>query len=303
MMQTQVEEKITKKGRKSFRKKGLDGKKANKHKDFKKKSKKLTDFDKYYYYLKSVQSPETDVEFLRDVYIELKGTRGKTLREDFCGTFKILCEWVKLHKEYQGFGVDLDEEPTEYGKRNYLSQLKEEQQKKIKIINENVLNSGLPQADIIAGMNFSYFIFKTREVMKQYFTNCLKDLKKNGILVLDCFGGSACMSPNEEETVHKDKGFSYFWDQDSYDNITNHVQFHIHFKRKGEKKRKKVFSYDWRMWSIPELRDILEEVGFKKSHVYWEGTDKDGEGDGNFKRTEVSNEDCEAWVAYIVAEK
>lgn len=57
------------------------------------------------------------------------------------------------------------------------------------------------------------------------------------------------------------------------------------------------------MWSIPELRDILEDVGFKRTHVYWEGTDKDGEGDGVFKRIEVSDEDCESWVAYIVAEK
>ena len=39
------------------------------------------------------------------------------------------------------------------------------------------------------------------------------------------------------------------------------------------------------MWSLPEIREILKEVGFKESHVYWEGTDEDGEGDGVFTRT------------------
>ena len=78
------------------------------------------------------------------------------------------------------------------------------------------------------------------------------------------------MTPNEEETEHD--GFSYFWDQDSYDALTNFGQFYIHFKRKGEKKREKVFSYDWRLWSIPELKECLLEAGFEKTVVYWEGT-------------------------------
>ena len=70
----------------------------------------------------------------------------------------------------------------------------------------------------------------------------------------------------------------------------------------GQKKNERVFTYDWRMWSIPELRDILFEVGFKKTHIYWEGTTKAGEGDGNFTRTE-KGESCLSWIAYIAAEK
>ena len=56
------------------------------------------------------------------------------------------------------------------------------------------------------------------------------------------------------------------------------------------------------MWSIPELRDILLEAGFVKTHVYWEGTTKDGEGDGIYTRTE-KGESCPSWTAYIVSEK
>ena len=56
------------------------------------------------------------------------------------------------------------------------------------------------------------------------------------------------------------------------------------------------------MWSIPELKDILEEVGFKKVNTYWEGTDEDGEGDGEFVLVD-EGEDCESWVAYLACEK
>ena len=56
------------------------------------------------------------------------------------------------------------------------------------------------------------------------------------------------------------------------------------------------------MWSIPELRELLAEVGFKKTHIYWEGTNRKGFGNGIFTRTE-KGEPCESWIAYVVAEK
>ena len=96
--------------------------------------------------------------------------------------------------------------------------------------------------------------------------------------------------------------FLIFWDQSSFDPMSHYAQFDIHFKLKREKKRCKVFSYDWRMWSIPELRELLLEAGFVKTHVYWEGTTKDGEGDGIYTRTE-KGESCPSWTAYIVSEK
>ncbi len=263
-------------------------------------SKAKDDFDKYSYYINSVQSPDTDVEFFEETYKDLRKKKPEVLREDFCGTHKISCEWVKRNKKYKAFGVDLDPEPIEYGKENYQSELKESERNRIEIFQANVLDKDLPKADIIDASNFSYFIFKDRKSLLKYFKSVRKKLKKDGIFIIDVFGGSKCHEANEEETDHGE--YSYFWDQASFDPITNFTEFHIHFKRKGEKKREKVFSYDWRMWSIPELRDILEDAGFKKTHVYWEGTEEDSEeGNGIFTRTEVG-EECEAWVAYIVSE-
>ena len=174
---------------------------------FRKKN-NLEEFDKYKYYLDSVQSPDTDVEFLTRVYKEIRKKEARVLREDFCGTFTISCEWVKLNKKNKAIGVDLDPEPITYGKANYLSKLDDEQKSRVEVMLSNVLDPSLPEADIIDAQNFSYFLFKKRAELKSYMWNVHKTLKSDGIFVMDCFGGSQCMEPNEEETEHD--GFSYF---------------------------------------------------------------------------------------------
>ncbi len=266
----------------------------------KKKSEVPIGFDKYDYYFRSVQNPEGDVDFFIQAYKDLKKRKPNSLREDFCGTFAISCEWVSRDKNHTAIGIDLSQEPLDYGLKNYFSKLQPEEQKRLQILNKNVLAKGLPTADIIVALNFSYYLFKKREVLKEYFQNCYKTLKSDGVLIVDCFGGGQCQSAIEEETEHKD--FSYFWDQINFNPITNGAKFYIHFKPKGKSKIEKVFSYDWRMWTIPEIREVMTEVGFKKTVVYWEGTDTRGGGDGKFSQTEKGDE-CDAWIAYIVAEK
>lgn len=263
-----------------------------------KKSDKVQ-FDKYELYRKAVQSAENDVVFIRDVYKELKGKAAKVFREDFCGTFALSTEWIKLNPRHESVGIDLDPEPMAYGRQHYLSKLSAEQQRRMKLIEGNVLDPNLPKADIVAAMNFSYFCFKQREIMKKYFANVYKNLNKDGMFLVDLFGGSQCYDAIEDTIKHE--GFTYYWDQTNFDPVTNEALFHIHFRVKG-KKIEQVFTYDWRLWSIAELRDIMNEVGFRKTHVYWEGTAEDGSGDGNFTRVD-HGEACQSWIAYIVAEK
>ena len=266
----------------------------------------LPPFDKYFYYNLSVQSADADVEFFDRVYKELRsGKKAQSLREDFCGAFDICCEWVKLDSDKRAYGVDFDSEPLEYGKRSYIPRLSEPQKQRVELVKGDVLETPLKSVDITCAVNFSYFIFKERKVLKEYFQRVYNSLNENGVFVMDCFGGSQCQESNEEETEYEDEKFSYFWDQDSFDPLNNNAVFNIHFKRFGEAKRQKVFTYDWRMWSIPELKDILEEVGFKKTDIYWEGTDEDGEGDGVYTKVKdgEKGEECEAWVAYLVASK
>ena len=260
-----------------------------------------TEFDKYKYYIASVQSPECDVEFFDQVWQELRSNKKLILlREDFCGTFIVCCQWVKSKNYRKAIGVDINKEPLDYGYKTHYPKLNDHQKKRVNTCHMNVLSNKTPSAQMIVANNFSYFLFKERKDILKYFSLACKKLEKEGLFVIDCFGGSQCCEPNEDEVEHE--GFSYFWDQNGFDPISNHAEFDIHFKRKREKKRLKVFSYDWRMWSIPELRELLLEAGFVKTHVYWEGTTKEGEGDGIYTRSE-KGESCESWTAYIVSEK
>lgn len=265
------------------------------------KNLKLDTNTKYELYIKSVQSPDTDVVFYRRVYKELrkKLKKGLTLREDFCGTAIISTEWTKLDKTYKAVGVDLDPEPMEYGQRNFVDTLTLDQQKRIQLVEMNVLDKKVPKADIVVAVNFSYCLFREREQLKKYFQNVYNSIKPGGLYIIDVFGGSQCADEVLDRTKHK--GYTYYWDQKNFDPISGYADFAIHF-RIGNKLYKDVFTYDWRVWTIPELREIMKEVGFKDSVIYWEGTARNGTGNGKFTQV-TEGEACLSWISYIAGIK
>lgn len=257
-------------------------------------------FDKYELYNIAVQSPEGDVQFYVDRYKEIRnGHKPKILREDFCGGGALSCEWVKLNKQHRSCGLDLDPEPMDYGRQHYISKLNQDQQRRVALIKKDVLSEGLPTADIAVAVNFSYFCFKKREILKKYFENVHHSLNHKGLFMLDIFGGTQCTEAVEDRTPLD--GFTYYWDQKGFDPVTNEAKFDIHFRYKN-KKYESVFNYDWRMWSIPEVSEILREVGFQDVRVFWEGSDRKGRGNGKFTEVKMG-EACLSWIAYIIGVK
>ena len=119
-----------------------------------------------------------------------------------------------------------------------------------------------------------------------------------GYFILDAYGGSdSYLEMTEDRDLD---GFTYTWDQNFFDPITGDVVNHIHFKFPDGTKIKKAFTYEWRLWTLPEIRELLLEAGFTDTVVYWEGTEEDtGEGDGEWAASN-RGEACEGWVAYIV---
>jgi hypothetical protein len=158
----------------------------------------------------------------------------------------------------------------------------------------------VPKVDMIAAFNFSYWIFDERATMLRYFRRNHAALVDDGVFFLDLFGGPESMEETREKTKHD--GFTYIWDQAKFHPVTNHIQCYIHFKFPDGSKLKRAFSYSWRLWTAPELRDVLHEAGFTDVAVYWEGEDEDGEGNGEFTPDDKGEADL-AWIAYIVARK
>lgn len=262
-------------------------------------SRKLTREEKYQMYEASVQNPEADITFINREYKKLYKKNPYVLREDFCGTGAMACQWVQQSKKHTAHGIDLDIEPLSYGVDHHYLTMTEAEQARMEYIKGNVLSNYSYKADVIVAFNFSYYLFKERETLVQYFSQARKHLKKEGMFLIDLFGGTETKKPLEEPS--RKKGHTYYWDCESYNPLTGDVKYYIHFKtHKDQVMHKKVFVYDWRMWDAKELQDVLKDAGFKNIKIYWEGVDRKGLGNGKFFETDKA-ENCESWVTYICA--
>jgi hypothetical protein len=255
--------------------------------------------DKYLCYQRSVQEPDLDVTFVDRVFRKLRGRPARSLREDFAGTAAFSCAWVRRHRENTAFAIDLDPEPLEWGRRHNVAALGPEQQARVKLIEGDVRDVGHEPVDVTVAYNFSYFLFETRPELLGYFRAARATLASDGALFLDVYGGGQAMEALVEATEFDD--FTYVWEQRSFDPIHNRGENHIHFEFPDGSELRRAFSYSWRVWTVPEIRELLAEAGFSECPVYWEGTDRrTGEGNDVFTRRERAEGDP-AWVAHLVA--
>jgi len=251
-------------------------------------------------YEEAVQAVDAEVEFLDETFRSLRGRDAVSFREDFCGTASAACEWVRSGKSRYAIGVDNESAVLDWGRKHRVAKLAEADRARVKLLEDDVRSVGTEPVDIIGAFNFSYFCFETRDELRAYFARCREALAGDGLLFLDAFGGPEAIEVQKEKT--KFDHFTYVWDQADFHPVTNHMTCHIHFKFPDGSKIKKAFTYEWRMWSLPEIRELLLEAGFRTVRVYWEGEDEDGEGNGEFTETETATPDL-AWVCYVVAEK
>jgi hypothetical protein len=258
--------------------------------------------DKHELYELSVQSADADIDFLIDTYRAERGKKPRHFREDFSGTCLLATNWVARRKNNSAEAYDIDPEPLAWGKKHNVRPLGKAAER-ITQFTADVREPSAKPPDVRCAQNFSYWIFKTRPEMLDYFQRAYQDLAPRGIFVIDLHGGPECQQIVEEETELEDEGFTYVWDQDTFRPVTGEASLYIHFRFPDGTEMNKAFSYDWRIWGLPELREILSEAGFPKVHCYWEGTDVDGEsGNGIFEKDEYG-EECESYVAYLVALK
>jgi hypothetical protein len=255
--------------------------------------------DRFDLYQRSVQEPAFDVDFFDQAYRDEYGRLPRMLREDFCGTAAISCEWVRRGPERRAVGFDLDEEPLAWSREHNFRKLSADQRERVELRLEDARSSHRMAADIISCQNFSFFYFLERDDLRGYFAAARRNLGEHGLLFLDMVGGSEVLEEDREEVTAKD-GFEYVWEQARFDPVSAHQTCFIHFRFPDGSSLERAFEYRWRLWTIPEVRELLLEAGFRRADVYWEGTDDEtGEGDGEFRRVE-SAESEPAWIAYVV---
>lgn len=258
--------------------------------------------DKHALYQLSVQAPETEVDFMVSSYRAHRRKSPVSMREDFCGTALLCATWVKSKPNRTATGVDLDPEVLAWGTEHNLKPLGEPGNR-VRLLQQDVLKKSPGKYDVINAMNFSYWIFKTRDTMLKYFKAVHGALAPDGIFVCDAYGGWEAQEPMLEPRLIKGGGkggFTYVWDQDQFCPITHDIVNYIHFEFKDGTKWKKAFRYDWRFWTLPELRELLDAAGFSKVEVYWDVAPADDEED---YRPCLRAENQAGWLAYLVGVK
>ena len=277
-------------------------------------------------YEASVQEPEAEGDFFDQVYAEHnKGKLPRTLREDFCGTAAICQHWVSRRKDNLATGLDLDPNPLAFG-RTRLNNLAESERCRVNLVESDVLSPppGLGKFDVVFALNFSYWLFSQRATLVKYFSSVRKAVAPGGLFVVDFFGGSDChkelierrakLLPAKKDdsgkVMRKGGRFTYIWEQSPFNPATGDMSCHISFELPGPLLGKPVgskpllikraFSYQWRLYTMPELVDILRDAGFATVKTYLEKETRSGEGTGKyFHSTKQDADRC--FLAYIVA--
>ena len=255
--------------------------------------------DKYKLYEQAVQCAEAEIDFVDQTFRTTRKREARLLREDFCGTATISCEWVRRRAVNRAFAVDIDPGVLQWGREHNLGALHPRQRARIQLLNRDVREVNTRPVDMVLAMNFSYWTFRDRPVMTAYFRKVHAGLVRDGVFFLDAYGGYEASRIMKESTEHRK--FTYVWDQAKYNPVNGHCLCMIHFRFKDGSRLNDAFIYEWRLWTLPELTEMLTDAGFRPT-VYWEGTDEHGEGNGVFTPTTEGEADA-GWIAYIVAEK
>jgi hypothetical protein len=260
--------------------------------------------DKYDLYQKAVQSPALDIELLARIFRTATGREPLHLREDFCGTGLLSSHWIRRSDEHTAEGFDIDPEPIAWGLAHNFADLRGKERERVESRYsahlKDVREPSHRAPDLRVALNFSYWIFKTRPDLLEYFRAARESLVDDGVFVIDLYGGPSATS--EELDKRACGGFTYIWEQASYWPGSGDYLCHIRF-RFPDGTEIKPFTYNWRMWFLTELRDVLYDAGFSNVDAYFEGTDEKGTGGNGIFRRGVRGENCEAWLAYLAARK
>ena len=255
-------------------------------------------YDRHELYEASVQNVAETCSFIDFHFRQLRDRKPRSFREDFCGTASAACEWVRLRGSNSSLGVDLDPDVLKWGRRHRRKKLSKSQRQRVALMESDVRSTRTPTVDVVGAFNFSYWVFRQRSELLDYFRSVRQSLKKDGLFFLDAYGGSEACKEARESLEFED--FTYVWEQARFNPITGSMRTHIHFKFPDGSKIKKAFSYHWRLWTLPEIRELLAEAGFIDSLVYFEFLDDEGNGLGEWYPASDAPAD-DAWIANIIA--
>lgn len=264
--------------------------------------------DRHAFYEVAVQGTDWDLHFIERAFRRHTGREPVTFREDFCSTAALATAWALRGPERQAWGVDLDPEPLAWARRHRLPFVRDVA-KRVTLVRGDVRRPQRPRVDVACALNFSWWVFHRRADLVAYLRAAHAGLNAGGVLVLNAFGGVRAERALTERTRKRASNapdgthvpaFTYVWEQARFNALNRNLLAWIHFELKDAPRMARAFVYDWRMWTLPELREAALEAGFREIEVWSEGWDaKRRTHTGTLhRRAKLDNDDC--WIAYCV---
>jgi SAM-dependent methyltransferase len=222
-------------------------------------------------YQKSVQNPKREIEFYIKQFRNVFNKIPLKFREDFCGTGLLCCEWVKSNVLNTAIGIDYDLDTINFGIENNVNYLSSGSDR-VKLIHQNVLDpfDNLEKFDIICSMNYSHFLLTKRKDLVKYFKNVKSNLNTKGMLLMDFFGGAHVYDYHTHNNLSEI--YKYIGEQM---NILNNITV-ISLNFKNDKNNfEPFFKYNFRVYTLIELKEALEDAGFNKFKIFIKDIDEE----------------------------
>ena len=264
--------------------------------------------DRLLLYPPAVQHVEHDLDLLERIYRNRNGRAPVLVREDFCGTAALACEWVRRGSRRRAWGLDLHRATLAWARRQRLPALGPAAER-VTLVHGDARRVTRPPVDLVVALNYSYWVFHRRAELRAYFRAARASLAPGGLLCLDAFGGTAAMEALvETRHVPASRGpggqrvpaFRYVWEQVAFNPVEHSLSCRIHIHLRDGRELRRAFSYDWRMWTLPEIRELLAEAGFRESIVYVQDWDDESHRAlGSYSRRRRFDNQL-TWLAYVV---
>lgn len=218
------------------------------------------------------------------------GAPAALLREDFAGTCSIAAAWCESHPERQAMAIEKHGPTLRWAQRRHAPGNIDD----LHFVEADVMDLASPTVDITAALNFSTFIYHDEAELLAYFRHARKGLRPGGVFVMDLFGGPGAQRLGIQRRAAEN--FMYHWEQRAFDPVTHRLDARIHFTLPDGREIRSAFRYDWRLWTLPETRRLLEKAGFSHVKLWAENRS------GRINETKKLRGD-EEWVAYWVAQR
>ncbi len=265
----------------------------------------------------ATQDPQTQAAVLDQIYRRIRGVPAQVLREDFAGNAADSVAWVGGDSSRRAIAVDIHAPTLAYAAAR-AQRLLGDDRRRIQFHCSDVLALATPameRAQLLCVLNFSCFYFHLRADLQRYFERAFACLDETGVFVLNVFGGPAAMRPNldrhrivprPEAGSSAPAAFDYEWEQRSFEAGQARLDCRIHFVVDdpdvpgGSRRIDDAFRYDWRLWTLPEIRECLLAAGFGDVQIWRHTATAKTDGTKVFLGAVDAIENLDLWLAYVV---